>query len=113
MISILEKTKFVNIVVSVAVKKGQKYLLVKEAKKKIAGLWNFPAGKVEFGEGLFEAARREAKEETGYDCEINGLTGVYFFYWDDMPGLTVRFNFLGKIDSDKQETLADDISETS
>lgn len=113
MVSILEKSKFVNVIVSVAIKKDRKYLLVKEVKKEIKGLWNFPAGKVEFGEGLFDAAKREAKEETGFDCEITGLTGVYFFYWDDMPGLSIRFNFLGKITSSKQSALADDISETS
>ena len=30
-----------------------------------------------------------------------------------MPGLTIRFNFLGKITSFKQKALANDISETS
>lgn len=113
MVSILEKTNFVNIVVSVAIKKNNKYLLVKEAKKEILSLWNFPAGKVEFGEDLFTAAIREAKEEAGYDCKITSLTGINFFYWDDMPGLTIRFNFLGKITSFKQKALANDISETS
>ena len=78
-----------------AIKRNKKYLLVKEAKKKVKGLWNFPAGKVNFGEELFEAAK-ETKEETGYKCEITGLTGINFFYWDDMPGLTIRFNFLEK-----------------
>jgi len=113
MVSILEKTNFVNIVVSIAINKDNKYLLVKEAKKEILGLWNFPAGKVEFGEDLITAAKREAKEETGYTCKITGLLGINFFYWDDMPGLTIRFNFLGKITSSKQNTLADDISQTS
>ena len=113
MVSILEKTNFVNIVVSIAINKDNKYLLVKEAKKEILGLWNFPAGKVEFGEDLITAAKREAKEETGYTCKITGLSGVNFFYWDDMPGLTIRFNFLGKITSFKQKALANDISETS
>lgn len=113
MISILEKSKFVNIIVSVAIKKGQKYILVRETKKEIKGLWNFPSGKVEFGEGLFSAAKREVKEETGFDCEITKLTGIYFFYWEDMPGLSIRFNFLGKITSYKQNTLANDVSETS
>jgi 8-oxo-dGTP diphosphatase len=113
MISILKKSKFINIVVSVAIKENQKYLLVKEAKKKVFGLWNFPAGKVEFGEGLFEAAKREFREETGFNCKITGLTGVSFSYWDDMPGLTIRFNFLGEIISKKKTPLANDILKTS
>lgn len=113
MVSILEKSKFINIVVSVAIKKNKKYILVKELKKEIKGLWNFPSGKVIFGENLFIAAKREVKEETGFDCEIIGLTGINFFYWDDMPGLTIRFNFLGKISSSKRNTLANDVSEAS
>lgn len=113
MISILEKTNCINIVVSVALKKNKKYLLVKEAKKEIFGLWNFPAGKVEFGEDLFTAAKREVKEETGCNCNIIGLTGINFFYWDDMPGLTIRFNFLGEISSKLPGSLAKDIIETS
>lgn len=113
MISILKKTNYVNIVVSVAIKRKDKYLLVKEAKKEILGLWNFPSGKVNFGEDLFTAAKREAKEESGYDCKIMGLSSINFFYWDDTPGLTIRFNFLGKISSSKQSALAKDISQTS
>jgi ADP-ribose pyrophosphatase YjhB (NUDIX family) len=65
--------------VSVAIKRKDKYLLVKEAKKEILGLWNFPSGKVNFGEDLFTAAKREAKEESGYDCKIMGLSSINFF----------------------------------
>jgi ADP-ribose pyrophosphatase YjhB (NUDIX family) len=32
---------------------------------------------MEPGESVREAARREVKEETGIDCEISGLVGIY------------------------------------
>jgi len=32
--------------------------------------WSLPKGKLEKGEGWREAALREVKEETGYDCEV-------------------------------------------
>lgn len=112
MATILEESKIINILCSVVVARDDKYLLVKEAKKEVVDLWNFPSGKVELGEDLIAAAQRETLEETGYDCEITDLMSVYYFYWDDMPGLTVRFNFWGKPRGDKNTPLADDVSES-
>lgn len=40
-------------------------LLVQRANPPDAGLWGFPGGKVDFGEGLMQAAERELFEETG------------------------------------------------
>ena len=53
--------------------RDNKILMVKEAKKKCYGQWNFPAGHVEENELITEAAIREAYEETG--CKVK-LTGV-------------------------------------
>ena len=53
--------------------RDNKILMVKEAKKKCYGQWNFPAGHVDEGELITNAAIREAYEETG--CKVK-LTGV-------------------------------------
>jgi len=37
------------------------------------GYWKVPTGMVEANEGLSEAARREVREETGVECEIQGM----------------------------------------
>ncbi|TPL78640.1 NUDIX hydrolase [Mesorhizobium sp. B2-3-12] len=51
--------------VSVAVVRGDTVLLVKRARSPSQGLYAFPGGKVEAGETLEDAARRELLEETG------------------------------------------------
>lgn len=55
------------------IKKYNKLLMVKEAKKSCYGQWNFPAGHVEKSEKITDAAIREVLEETG--CKVK-LTGV-------------------------------------
>jgi ADP-ribose pyrophosphatase YjhB (NUDIX family) len=42
-----------------------------------AGLWSFPAGYVNRGEVLEEAAAREVLEELGVTVRLTGLVGVY------------------------------------
>jgi 8-oxo-dGTP pyrophosphatase MutT (NUDIX family) len=54
-----------------------KYLLVQEKQPKVYGLWNLPAGHVDKGEAIEDAAIREAKEETGYDVELGDKIGIY------------------------------------
>lgn len=39
--------------------------------------WALPGGAIDVGESVTQAAMREAKEETGVDCEITGLVGIY------------------------------------
>jgi NADH pyrophosphatase NudC (nudix superfamily) len=60
----------VEVIAGVVIKKDNKYLLVQEKKVSAYGLWNFPAGHVDIGESIEEAAIREAKEEVGYDVEL-------------------------------------------
>jgi 8-oxo-dGTP diphosphatase len=45
-------------------------VLIKRSKPPYQGLWSFPGGRVEFGETLQEAAKREVLEETGLSVSI-------------------------------------------
>ncbi|MEM4255416.1 MAG: NUDIX domain-containing protein [Candidatus Norongarragalinales archaeon] len=53
-----------------------KILLLKHEKRLYKDQWGFPGGKINFGETLKEAAVREAREETGLDCEFVALRGI-------------------------------------
>lgn len=59
------------------IEKDEKFLLVQEAKPKAYGLWNIPAGHVDAGESIEQAAVRESKEESGFDVTIQRKIGTY------------------------------------
>jgi 8-oxo-dGTP pyrophosphatase MutT (NUDIX family) len=61
-------------VVQVAVRTEAGLLLIERADD---GYWAMPGGLVDVGETFAQAAAREAKEETGYEVEIDGLVGLY------------------------------------
>ncbi|MQA10598.1 MAG: NUDIX domain-containing protein [Pseudonocardiaceae bacterium] len=39
--------------------------------------YSIPGGQLELGETLTQAAVREVREETGIECEVTGLIGIY------------------------------------
>ncbi|MGI8330373.1 NUDIX hydrolase [Actinomadura scrupuli] len=39
--------------------------------------WALPGGAIDLGESVAQAAVRETREETGIDCEITGIVGIY------------------------------------
>ena len=54
---------------------GHRALIVRRAPDDdvAPGSWEFPGGKIEFGEALEEALRREVREETGLVAEVGAL----------------------------------------
>jgi ADP-ribose pyrophosphatase YjhB (NUDIX family)/predicted RNase H-like HicB family nuclease len=41
------------------------------------GNWAVPGGAIDLGESVAQAGIRETREETGIECEITGLIGIY------------------------------------
>ena len=96
-ISVIEKTGFLNLVVRVAIKHEDKYLLVQEGKPSCYGKWSFVGGKVDIGETLATAAVREVHEENGVDVELTGIIAVQQGMWEDGIGQSLQIDFLASI----------------
>ncbi|MGH7320514.1 MAG: NUDIX domain-containing protein [Candidatus Rokuibacteriota bacterium] len=73
-------------------------LLTRRAIEPARGLWTFPGGYVDWGEGVEDAARREALEEVQLAVRLEGLLGLYSY-----PGAPVVVAvFLAKVPRDGQ-----------
>ena len=58
-----------------AILRDGRLLLVKRRCAPEAGCWNLPGGKVEFGESVAEAIKREIREEVGLDITLERSLG--------------------------------------
>ncbi len=54
----------------------EKFHFFQEAKSSCAGQWYLPAGRMEPGEDIAEAAQREVLEETGLHFQLSTLLMV-------------------------------------
>jgi 8-oxo-dGTP diphosphatase len=66
-----------KVAVAVILGNAEGVLLGKRRVDPGAGLWSFPAGYVNRGEVLEEAAVREVREEVGLAVRLTGIVGVY------------------------------------
>lgn len=63
-------------VAAVIVEEGE-ILLVRRGGRVAIGTWALPGGKIEWGETMEQAVRREAREETGLSVEVQKIAGVF------------------------------------
>ncbi|MBE9566327.1 MAG: NUDIX hydrolase [Proteobacteria bacterium] len=68
-------------------------LLIQRGTEPNKGLWSFPGGRIELGETLFEAVKREAGEETGIEVEPLELFQTHDWIVRDDAG-QVCFHYL-------------------
>jgi colanic acid biosynthesis protein WcaH len=64
---------------------GDKFLLLKRARKPAKGQWWLPGGRLRKNEKIEDAALRKAREETGLDCDFVTELGVNQGIFNDGP----------------------------
>ena len=102
----VKKSKKMTLVVSALIRKGNKVLLVKRKKGKyFSGFWGLPTGKVELGEKLEDALKREVKEETNLKIKVLNLYHITQEFHDDHHH--VVFAFKTKIVSGTPQAKSD------
>ncbi|WML48291.1 NUDIX domain-containing protein [Neobacillus sp. PS3-34] len=89
-------TQGIVLVVSVSIIRDEKVLMIKENKPTALNKWNFPSGRIERREDILHAARREVKEETGYDVKLTKTTGIYNFI-SSSNHQVILFHFIGEV----------------
>ena len=68
--------------------KNEIFCALRSSEMKLANLWEFPGGKVEDGEDVFTALKREIKEEL--TCEVDLADGVFQEVIHDYPNFTIK-----------------------
>lgn len=69
----------IEVTAAIVMDKGRVLIAQKESTHKLAGLWEFPGGKMEPDETPECCLIRELAEELGIDVEITGLFDEYTF----------------------------------
>lgn len=97
--------------VSVAIWRDGQVLLVRRGHAPFKDHWSLPGGRVEFGETLHEAARREIAEETGLAIGRPHLVETLDMIDDDAKTHFVVVVFTASADG--EERAASDAAETA
>ena len=72
-----KKEHIVTSVVAVIVDVEGRVLLTRRSIPPFRDLWVMPGGKIDLGEPILEALKREVHEEVGLEVEIEGLIDVF------------------------------------
>jgi 8-oxo-dGTP diphosphatase len=110
----MEKNQTWKICICGVIKKENKFLIVKRRSDdpNNAGFWEFPSGKVDFGESLNEALSRELLEEIGnsFSEKETRLIGTseYIIEKNDSKRYTIQINYLIEIEQEIQIELSEE-----
>lgn len=94
----------------VLVERAGRVLLVRRRNNPGRGLWCLPCGFEDADESPEQAARREAREETGLEVQIQELHGLYY-YTDDVRGPGILLVFRASCAADSTPVAGDDAAD--
>jgi 8-oxo-dGTP diphosphatase len=81
------------VAVGAVIIEGDRVLLIRRGREPGRGEWSIPGGRLELGERIAEAARREVREECGIEIDVGDLIGVTERIVRDEGG-SIRFHYV-------------------
>lgn len=107
----MTQTDYPHLTVATVVERGGRYLFVRERSGDRL-VYNQPAGHVEPGESLQQAALRETLEETGWEVSLRNFLGIHQYHSPHNGISYVRVSFSADaLRHDPARTLDEDILE--
>ncbi len=100
-----------EIITGTIILRGNKVLMVREAKKECYKQWSFPAGHIEKNETVFEGAERELLEETGCTAILKKAFPVLVHNTNDDRSILMVY-FLADLEKSGLKYDTDEILET-
>ncbi|MEJ2669897.1 MAG: NUDIX hydrolase [Gammaproteobacteria bacterium] len=99
----------IHVTVATVIQDQDRFLIVREStvNRPDQIVINQPAGHVEPGESLVEAAIRETLEETGWLCSINHCIGIYHYVSPSSQRQYLRTCFAGELVRQEHSTPLD------
>ncbi|MFM9912541.1 MAG: NUDIX hydrolase [Methylophilaceae bacterium] len=96
-----------HVTVAAIVEQDEKFLMVEEETPD-GLMFNQPAGHLEEGETIIEAAIRETQEETAYRFSPQSLLGIYHWKHPQKEPTYLRFAFIGGVSEHNPAQTLDD-----
>jgi 8-oxo-dGTP diphosphatase len=96
-----------SVMVDAIIERNDELLLVKRRKDPFKGVLSFPGGKVDLGERVEDAVKRELREETNLDIEPTDILGVYSDPSRDPRGHRISITFIARIISGEAKAADD------
>ncbi|NND69083.1 MAG: NUDIX hydrolase [Halioglobus sp.] len=97
-----------HVTVACVVLRQERYLMVEERDKRTGRMvFNQPAGHLEAGETLPEAALREVLEETGWHVRLTGVLGLGLYALPDGSATYLRTTFIAQAEEPVANAVID------
>ncbi len=97
----------------IVIERGRVLVSRRKQGSHLAGLWEFPGGKVEAGEDPRGALRRELEEELGITTRIGEIVDVAFHRYEDADKSVLLLFFEAFREEGSPEPTAIDVAEVA